>query len=411
MREPDELPGIRFRLATDAVERVRFVYSAAYEAALSLHVLAEPKRHAAQHAWVRRARRLTPSLRRRLQDFRFAWLFGPPDFLLPRRSRPTSTPSSSGCARSRPSWSRSSSCARSGITPASATRRCSGTRPCASTSLAESGPTAATATSRCSSSTTLPSSASASWRLLSDYRDELFGAEWAALERELAGAVEEAEEQLAADGLYPLLSTFGRRLVVDRERGEFGIDLPHFHRVPVTDESPLHLVPSAFVWPGVRVNCDAPFPLTIVYPAPFVARRARPAAPDPELLRLVRALGGRHAPPRPAPDRPGAALDAGARRADLDLRRRPVQAPARAERSRSRRDPPRGLLRALQPRRRRARTAAARAARVPRAVAQARAGRPASRAFSRRIAFVCSCETRDSVTPSTSPISRRVSSS
>ena len=91
----------------------------------------------------------------------------------------------------------------------------------------------------------------------------------------------EAEEQLAADGLYPLLSTFGRRLVVDRERGEFGIDLPHFHRVPVTDESPLHLVPSAFVWPGVRVNCDAPFPLTIVYPAPFVARRARPAAPTP----------------------------------------------------------------------------------------------------------------------------------
>jgi alpha-glucosidase len=40
-----------------------------------------------------------------------------------------------------------------------------------------------------------------------------------------------------------------------------------------------------------------------------------------------------------------------------------------------------------------------------------RAGEPASLAFRRRIAFVCSCETRDSVTPSTSPISRRVSSS
>ena len=36
---------------------------------------------------------------------------------------------------------------------------------------------------------------------------------------------------------------------------------------------------------------------------------------------------------------------------------------------------------------------------------------PPRRAFKRRIAFVCSCETRDSVTPSTSPISRRVSSS
>jgi hypothetical protein len=68
--EPDELPGIRFRLATDAGERVRFVYFAAYKTALSMHVLAEPERHAAQHAWARRARRLRPSLRRRLQDVR-----------------------------------------------------------------------------------------------------------------------------------------------------------------------------------------------------------------------------------------------------------------------------------------------------------------------------------------------------
>ena len=37
--------------------------------------------------------------------------------------------------------------------------------------------------------------------------------------------------------------------------------------------------------------------------------------------------------------------------------------------------------------------------------------RAESRAFRRRIAFVWSWETRDSVTPSTSPISRRVSSS
>src|SRR5439155_6621336 len=40
-----------------------------------------------------------------------------------------------------------------------------------------------------------------------------------------------------------------------------------------------------------------------------------------------------------------------------------------------------------------------------------RVAAPESRAFRRSTAFVCSCETRDSVTPSTSPISRRVSSS
>jgi hypothetical protein len=48
---------------------------------------------------------------------------------------------------------------------------------------------------------------------------------------------------------------------------------------------------------------------------------------------------------------------------------------------------------------------------VPRWTRAMPSGAPARRAFRRRIAFVCSCETRDSVTPSTSPISRSVSSS
>jgi DNA-binding transcriptional ArsR family regulator len=290
VREPDELPGIRFRLATDAVDRVRFVYSAAYEAALSLHVLAEPKRHAAQHAWVRRARRLTPGLRRRLQDFRFAWLFGPPDFMLPQAVAPDFDAELERL-RSLPaelvafeflrafwdhSGERDPALLRNRTVREHVSRRVGaygGDRDLALLLFDD------------------PAELRARFlALLSDYRDELFGAEWAKLERELAGAVVEAQEQLATDGLYPLLETFGRRLVVDRDRSEFGIDLPHFHRVPVTDETPLHLVPSAFVWPGVRVNCDAPFPPTIVYPAPFVARRARPAAPDAELLRLGRAL-------------------------------------------------------------------------------------------------------------------------
>jgi DNA-binding transcriptional ArsR family regulator len=51
------------------------------------------------------------------------------------------------------------------------------------------------------------------------------------------------------------------------------------------------LMPSAFVWPNVRVNCNAPFPLTLIYPAPFIARNARPNVPSPRLLRMLRALG------------------------------------------------------------------------------------------------------------------------
>jgi DNA-binding transcriptional ArsR family regulator len=39
------------------------------------------------------------------------------------------------------------------------------------------------------------------------------------------------------------------------------------------------------------VNCDEPWPLFVVYPAPFVVREAAPRIPDEELLRLLRALG------------------------------------------------------------------------------------------------------------------------
>jgi Acetyltransferase (GNAT) domain len=70
----------------------------------------------------------------------------------------------------------------------------------------------------------------------------------------------------------------------------------------------------------------------------------------------------------------------------------------------------------LPPRRahRRRRKRGARAGRALRVVPYSSGSRrieDESRALSRRIAFVWSCETRDSVTPSTSPISRSVSSS
>jgi DNA-binding transcriptional ArsR family regulator len=69
-----------------------------------------------------------------------------------------------------------------------------------------------------------------------------------------------------------------------------GIDLPHEHTVEVTHERPLVLVPSAFTWPHLHVNCDQPLPLAIVYPAPFVREHARPVIPPDELTRILKAL-------------------------------------------------------------------------------------------------------------------------
>jgi DNA-binding transcriptional ArsR family regulator len=61
--------------------------------------------------------------------------------------------------------------------------------------------------------------------------------------------------------------------------------------VPVTLDRPLLLVPSVYVWPHVQVNCDEPWPLSLIYPAPFLAKDAQTALPSDELVRLLRALG------------------------------------------------------------------------------------------------------------------------
>ena len=79
------------------------------------------------------------------------------------------------------------------------------------------------------------------------------------------------------------------QLRVDPDGRSFGLDLPHDHRVPIGPDNRLLLVPSVYVWPHVRVNCDAPWPLSIVYRAPFLVTGLRHATP-PELVRLLKAL-------------------------------------------------------------------------------------------------------------------------
>jgi DNA-binding transcriptional ArsR family regulator len=254
-------------------------------------VLTDPKRHAVQHRWVRRARRLPPDLRRRLEAFRFAWLLGPPDFMLPSEVSPDLgseldrlrglPPDLVAFEFLRPFWDHGGRREPELLQSAQVRDRVAnrvavygGDRELALLLFDD------------------PAALRAQFlSLLEEYWDEAFGEEWGRLEPELAAAEREGREQIEREGVYSLLSTLGPRLVVDSHRHEFGIDIPHHHRVAVTESNPLTLVPSAFVWPGVQVNCDAPFPLTIVYPAPFIARSARPTIPDPELLRLFRALG------------------------------------------------------------------------------------------------------------------------
>jgi DNA-binding transcriptional ArsR family regulator len=123
------------------------------------------------------------------------------------------------------------------------------------------------------------------------YWDAAFAEEWERVEPLLAATITDTGRRIAADGFYDFVRSVSLKLRVDAKREEFGLDLPHDHRVPVTLDRPLLLVPSVYVWPHVQVNCDEPWPLTLIYPAPFLAKGAQTALPSDELVRLLRALG------------------------------------------------------------------------------------------------------------------------
>jgi DNA-binding transcriptional ArsR family regulator len=49
-------------------------------------------------------------------------------------------------------------------------------------------------------------------------------------------------------------------------------------------------MPSAYAWPHSRVNCDAPWPLAMIHPAPFVLRAARSEPAPQDLVGVLKAL-------------------------------------------------------------------------------------------------------------------------
>ena len=126
--------------------------------------------------------------------------------------------------------------------------------------------------------------------LLEAYWEEAFAAEWERIEPKLAESVEQSGRQIARDGMHAFLLSLVPQLRVDPGGRSFGLDVPHDHRVPIGPKSPLLLIPSVYTWPHVRINCDAPWPLSVVYRAPFLVERLRQATP-PQLVQLLKALG------------------------------------------------------------------------------------------------------------------------
>ena len=294
MPERESVTGIRFTVpAEDALDRIAFAYSPLQEAVLSLHVLVAPKHHALQHEWIRGMRRLPAGLKRRISELAFAYRWTMPGFITASpegeftdfeqdlRNLERHDAETLALDFLRPLYD------HAGKRDARLLRNPKVRRH----ALAQ--------TERHGASPELvalifddPAELGRRFAaLVADYWETAFADEWARVEPRLTEAVAQAGREIAVDGLYAFVRGLSPRLRVEPELEQFGLDLPHHHRVEATEARKLVLVPSAFVWPHIRVNCDEPWPLTVVYPAPFVIDEARPRIPSADLVGVLDALG------------------------------------------------------------------------------------------------------------------------
>jgi len=286
---------IRFELADEQDGVVAFGYSPLLESVLSLHVLAEPKHHALQHQWVRAMRALPASLRREISALSFLYRWTLPDCVLPSAD--------SGYDSFEVELDRLRRL-RTDVVAFDLLRRLydhgGGARP-ARRRIFESPEVRATTLKRAAA---LGASARRAVALLFDdparlvdrfaslleaYWEEAFAAEWNRIEPRLAESIELSGRQIAGDGMHAFLLSLAPQLRVDPGGRSFGLDIPHDHRVAIGPQNPLLLVPSVYVWPHVRINCDAPWPLAVIYRAPYLVQNLRHATP-PELVQLLKAL-------------------------------------------------------------------------------------------------------------------------
>jgi hypothetical protein len=263
---------IRFRLSEDAEECLAFTYSPLLETVLSLHVLVEPKHHPLQHEWVRRMRALPAELRRRIKSLAFVYDRVVPEFLMPSPGAGYASfeeelealarldATTAGLGFLRLFWDHGGDRDTKLLAD-----------PRVRAAVAERAPDHVAAQIFDDPPGLLAELSS----LLADYWRTAFAAEWERVEPELARTVAQAGAAIARDGLYAYLRGLSPALLIDADNRELLRKLPHEHTVEIADGNPLVLVPSFYVWPHVRINCDPPWPPGIVYPAPFAAARRR----------------------------------------------------------------------------------------------------------------------------------------
>jgi DNA-binding transcriptional ArsR family regulator len=286
---------IVFNLPADAVERLAFAYSPLLEAVLSLHVLVEPKHHPVQHAWVRQMQRLSPALKKKIATFGFAYRSYFPAFLFP--------PTTGFMPTFESELKRLETLTPKVITFEFTEAACPGffsynlgrvddaqAMEAILSRFAEQEPDQ-------QSQELLKLAVSDPERLLSqfvqllgEYWEAAFRQEWERIEETLARNVTAAGNKIAFHGLYDFLQSLWPEVRTDKEGEKFWIERVHDHQVQLGITAQLLLVPSIYVWPHLRVNCDPPWPLCLVFPVEDIKRDTNPILPDRDMLRVLKAL-------------------------------------------------------------------------------------------------------------------------
>jgi len=254
------------------------------ETMLSLHVLMHPKEHPLQHPWIRSMRTLSPALKREIRAFWFLYSDITADFMLPERA---DAPQSFDDALA----------AFAALSPERAQYEIA--RPAFFYFEPEMGPESLAQDEvvervrrRAGEALTkqlLDDPAAVQSRIvdmLATYWAESFAAEWERLEP----ALREESERARDEDPIALLGRVRAELRVDEEQRMLIRMSGHEHEVTVEANNPLRLIPSVYVWPHVRINCDEPWPLAILYP-PRTMKKGVAGSPAPEdLVRALRAV-------------------------------------------------------------------------------------------------------------------------
>ncbi len=122
--------------------------------------------------------------------------------------------------------------------------------------------------------------------MLGAYWEQSFEQQWTRLEPILGAEVERAK------GVDPivLLGAVRSELTVDTQQRLLVRRSFHEHQVTVERGNPLRLIPSVYVWPHVRVNCDSPWPLSVLYPPASMPTGRAGTSPPVPLVNTLRAV-------------------------------------------------------------------------------------------------------------------------